>query len=66
MALRWRATPQGAAEPASVGLDQSFPTRADAEGWLTLSYEELVEAGFTEVTLWDEDHCLYGPMSLLA
>lgn len=65
MAFHWSATPD-ASEPASVGLDQTFPTRADAEGWLTVSYEDLVGAGFTEVTLWDEDHPVYGPMSLLA
>lgn len=63
MSFRW-ATEQKV-DDRDTGLGQSFPTRADAEAWLTASYEDLVEAGVTEVTLMADDHVLYGPMSLL-
>ena len=50
-------------------MDQSFrspafPTQADAEAWLTESYEELADDGVEAVTLTDEDRVVYGPMSL--
>lgn len=65
MSFHWTASPPAAADPGSAGLEQRFPTRVDAEAWLTSSYEDLADAGFTEVTLWEDDHAVYGPMSLL-
>ena len=65
MAWHWTASPDPANGPGEVGLDQTFPTRVDAEGWLTASYSDLADAGVTEVTLWEDDHVAYGPMSLL-
>ena len=62
MPFRWVATPLGAGDDA--GLAQWFPTQADAEAWLTGTYEELAEAGVSEVTLLEDDHVVYGPMSL--
>lgn len=41
-----------------------FPTQADAEAWLTDSYEDLAEDGVETVTLRRDDHTVYGPMSL--
>lgn len=41
-----------------------FPTRADAEAWLVASYEELAYDGVDEVSLMEDDHLVYGPMSL--
>jgi hypothetical protein len=45
---------------------QDFPTRVDAEAWLTESYEDLVDDGIGAVTLYEEADPVYGPMSLLA
>lgn len=64
MAFRWVAAAD--ADEAATGLAQEFPTRTDAEAWLTASYEDLVDAGVTEVTLMEDAHVVYGPMSLLA
>lgn len=44
---------------------QDFPTRADAEAWLTESYEDLVDDGVEAVTLYSDADPVYGPMSLL-
>ena len=57
------------ATAASRGVDQSFrsrqfPTQADAEVWLTESYESLADEGIEAVTLMDDDRVVYGPMSL--
>lgn len=45
---------------------QDFPTRVDAEAWLTASYEELLDDGVVEVSLYEDADPVYGPMSLLA
>lgn len=45
---------------------QDFPTRVDAESWLTASYEDLLDEGVLEVTLLEDADPVYGPMSLLA
>lgn len=55
-----------AAAAIAAGLGQTFPTQADAEAWLTASYEDLVDAGVDEVTLLEGDRVVYGPMSLHA
>lgn len=44
---------------------QDFPTRVDAEAWLTESYTQLVDEGVTSVSLYEDGSLVYGPMSLL-
>ncbi|MFV0451840.1 MAG: hypothetical protein ACK5LS_06290 [Propioniciclava sp.] len=65
MGFHWAASEPDAA-PRDAGLGSTFPTQAEAEAWLTESYPDLVTAGVTEVTLWEGDQLVYGPMSLLA
>lgn len=65
MPFHWVAPDADASAIAETGLDQRFPTQADAEGWLSASYEELADAGIVAVTLMQDDHVVYGPMSLL-
>ncbi len=66
MGWSWRS-PEADPDLASVaGLERTFDSQADAEAWLTASYEELVDAGIDEVTLLEEDRVVYGPMSLHA
>lgn len=59
MSFHWMAT-DGARERRL----QDFPTRADAEAWLTECYLDLVDEGWNAVTLYAEDEPVYGPMSL--
>lgn len=43
-----------------------FPTRVDAEAWLTENYLDLVDEGVEAITLFSDADPVYGPMSLLA
>ena len=56
---RWVAEPHDAAV-----LAQTWPDQAAAEGWLTAGYLDLLDAGVTAVSLYEEDRLIYGPMSL--
>jgi hypothetical protein len=47
-------------EPASP----AHPNQSDAESWLGEQWRELAEAGVAQVTLFDADTQVYGPMSL--
>ena len=64
MTFSWSAGDEPTGSTPVAGLDQEFPTQADAETWLTSSYEDLVDAGVDEVTLLEGDRVVYGPMSL--
>ncbi len=50
--------PAGAPEPPE------FPTQSDAESWVGEVWRELREVGIHAVTLFEDDHKTYGPMSL--
>ena len=41
-----------------------FTAQADAETWIGTEWSLLLAAGVDAVTLLDEDHVVYGPMSL--
>lgn len=41
-----------------------FPSQAEAEAYLSESWEELAHAGVAAVTLMSEGAAVYGPMSL--
>ena len=56
MSYRWE--PDG-------GLEKRFEDQSLAEEWLSSFFDELIELGVTEVTLYEEDRLVYGPMSLL-
>lgn len=67
MAFTWGCDPNAdAAAAVEAGIGQEFPTQADAEAWLSESYEELLDAGVDEVTLLQDGRVVYGPMSLHA
>lgn len=42
----------------------AFPTQADAETWIGETWATLLADGVEDVTLYEEDHVVYGPMSL--
>lgn len=48
-----------------LGRTENFESRSDAESWVGEEFESLVEAGYTQVSLFDGDDQIYGPMSLL-
>jgi hypothetical protein len=48
------------AEPQSP----PFPSQSDAESWLGEEWRTLLDAGVEGVHLFEEDHKVYGPMSL--
>jgi hypothetical protein len=57
--------PDGApVTPTGAPAQPDFPTQADAESWVGETWRELREAGVQAVTLMEDDHRVYGPMSL--
>ncbi|MEQ6902619.1 hypothetical protein [Nocardioides sp. YIM 152588] len=68
---RWRLEdPAGASVTLPGALatayDQRFPTRADAESWIGETWSEMSSAGVAQVTLFEGEREVYGPMSLSA
>lgn len=64
MAWSWRVE-TGSGDP--VALDFAVPTfssQSDAETWIGEVWRELADVGAGQVTLLDDDHVVYGPMSL--
>ena len=43
-----------------------FPTQSDAESWVGEVWRDLLAAGVAAVSLYEDDHQTYGPMSLEA
>lgn len=66
MSYRWQPVAGTYAQSSlsAAGLVQSFEDQGAAEEWLTLFFDELLEQGVTEVSLYEEDRLVYGPMSL--
>ena len=61
---RWRLSNAAGDEVASTQAGQSFPSQSDAESWVGEVWRELAEEGVDEVTLFEGDRLVYGPMSL--
>ncbi len=59
MAFQWHAD-----VPVDEELNPSFPSQAAAEAWLSSFWFDLTEVGATQVSLYEEDRLIYGPMSL--
>ncbi|MBO1031194.1 hypothetical protein IPV09_07570 [Tessaracoccus sp. SD287] len=47
-----------------AGMGRRFDDQGSAEAWLTESYLELTDLGIDQVSLYEEDRLVYGPMSL--
>ena len=52
----------GTAGSAAAG----FPSQSDAESWIGEVWRDLLEDGVEQVTLFEGDREVYGPMSLHA
>lgn len=66
MTYRWQPTAGIFAESDLdlAGLRPTFDDQEAAEEWLTHFFDELLEQGVSEVSLYEEDRLVYGPMSL--
>lgn len=67
MSFRWEIAEGDPtdAELQDIGFGEPFDTQEAAESWLTASFEDLADAGVTEVSLREDGRLVYGPMSLL-
>jgi len=64
----WRLEDGAGGEVAVPGdlAGQRFTSQADAESWVGETWAELAEHGVDQVTLFELDRQVYGPMSLHA
>lgn len=62
MSWHWHPEP-GPREPGT-DVERQFASQGEAEQWLTEHFESLRDAGVSEVTLYEGDRLVYGPMSL--
>lgn len=49
---------------ASALSQPEFTNQADAETWIGETWRELLDSGVDQVTLFEGDRLVYGPMSL--
>jgi hypothetical protein len=66
---RWRYEDATGAEvaPAEGGTAAEgvgFPSQSDAESWIGEVWRDLLDEGVEQVTLFEADRLVYGPMSL--
>lgn len=68
MSYQWRpaAGTHDMDDLRSQDLLPEFENQAEAEDWLGLYWSDLLEAGVTEVALWDGGLQVQPPMSLSA
>jgi hypothetical protein len=64
MAWTWRYEAPDGSSAEGAPAPESFPSQSDAESFIGESWRELLEAGVAQVTLFDGDRKVYGPMSL--
>jgi hypothetical protein len=63
---RWRLEDASGAEVATDEGSPAFPSQSDAESWVGEIWQDLAEQGVDQVTLFEGDREVYGPMSLHA
>ncbi|MEX2288884.1 MAG: hypothetical protein WD794_00980 [Mycobacteriales bacterium] len=52
-------------EPAASAPEtEPFPSQADAESWIGENWRELLAGGVAQVSLFEGDRKVYGPMGL--
>lgn len=69
MTYYWKVETQDGTELSesailATGLDERFEDRASAEAWLGEYYLLLPDHGVTAVSLYEDEDCVFGPMSL--
>jgi hypothetical protein len=65
---RWQFEDAAGAEVSggSTSGATGFPSQSDAESWIGEAWRDLLEDGVEQVTLFEGDREVYGPMSLHA
>jgi hypothetical protein len=66
---RWRFEDRTGAELTVAGGSTAsgatgFPSQSDAESWIGEMWHDLLDDGVDQVTLFEVDREVYGPMSL--
>lgn len=66
MSWHWRLENVAGEDVDAPGLDtgELFPTQSDAESWVGELWRELLDAGVGQVSLFEDERKVYGPMSL--
>ncbi len=64
MAWTWRFEKTDGTEVPPAVEPEEFPTQGDAESWVGEVWKDLLAGGADQVTLFDGDTMIYGPMSL--
>jgi hypothetical protein len=69
MAYWWHAelapgSEASADDLADAGLGMRFDDQTSAEEWLSSFYLDLQDLGVTQISLFEADRLVYGPMSL--
>jgi hypothetical protein len=65
MAWTWRFEKLDGTVLTTRGLpNETFASQSDAESWIGENWQNLLEAGVDQVTLFDDVRKEYGPMSL--
>ncbi len=62
MAWTWRY--EDAQGGAVDGPNEAFASQSDAESWIGENWRELLAAGVAQVSLFEGDRKVYGPMGL--
>lgn len=50
--------------PDSGEIAETFADQGEAEAWFSASFEDLADQGITEVSLYEDDELVYGPMGI--
>ncbi|MEE1755154.1 hypothetical protein [Streptomyces sp. SP18CS02] len=64
MAWTWRFEKSDGTEVQPAVQPEEFTTQGDAESWIGEIWKDLREGGADQVTLFEDDKKIYGPMSL--
>ena len=62
----WRLEDSSGAPVTSGEGSPRFPSQSDAETWVGEVWRDLADDGVDQVTLFEGDRLVYGPMSLHA
>ena len=64
MPWNWRYETTAGRSAANGLPEETFTTQSDAESWLGENWRDLLDRGVDQVTLYEDDQLVYGPMSL--
>ncbi|MFB7917565.1 hypothetical protein [Streptomyces sp. NPDC056061] len=66
MAWTWRFEKSDGTETEPALPVEGFTTQGDAESWIGEFWQELLDGGAEQATLFEDTTKIYGPMSLRA